>query len=362
MPELRQGICYSGHAATFIVVVFLEVGYMSKLLVRQLAMLRLTPRQPRSISTRHMMEALQNEGFEVSHRTVQRDMKGLAQVFPGLETDGNRDEARWFWRREAEVTNVPGLDPQMALGFKLVQTFLADKVPPAVLGTLAPYFRCADAVLDQVDDPSIGRWSDKIRMLPRTQPLIPAHIRSAVLEVVHQALFKERQFRGRYQRRDGDVAEYEFHPLGLVFRDAVVYLVATVWDYEDPRHYALHRFLRCELLEDSCGKLKEFDLEDYVRSGTFEYADPEAPDIVLEALFTRDAARHLYETPLSTDQKLEETDAEHVRVTATVKDSQQLRWWLLGFGDNVKVINPSHMVEEFMEISNKQAALYNNAT
>ncbi len=331
---------------------------MAKLLVRQLAMLRLTPRQPRSISTRHMMESLQNEGFDVSHRTVQRDMKGLAQVFPGLETDGNRDEARWFWRREAEVTNVPGLDPQMALSFKLVQTFLADKVPPTVLGTLGPYFRCADAVLDQVDDPSIGRWSDKIKMLPRTQPLIPAHIRSEVLEVVHQALFKEKQFRGRYQRRDGDVAEYEFHPLGLVFRDAVVYLVATVWDYEDPRHWALHRFLRCELLDEPSSSPKDFDLEIYVRSGTFEYADLDSPEIKLEADFSRDAALHLYETPLSEDQRLEEVNAGYVRVTATVKDSQQLRWWLLGFGSNVRIVRPKALFDEFREIVRQQRERY----
>lgn len=331
---------------------------MSKLLVRQLAMLRLTPRQPRSISTRHMMEALKNEGFKVSHRTVQRDMKGLAQVFPGLETDGNRDEARWFWRREAGVTNVPGLDPQMALSFKLVQTFLADKVPPTVLGTLAPYFRVADAVLNQVDDPSIGRWTDKVKMLPRTQPLIPAQIGSEVLEVVQQALFKERQFRGRYQRRDGDVAEYEFHPLGLVFRDAVVYLVATVWDYEDPRHWALHRFLRCELLDEASSSPEGFDLEVYVRSGTFEYMEAEAPDIVLEAIFTRGAALHLYETPLSTDQKIEDADGGHVRVTATVKDSQQLRWWLLGFGSSVQILAPAHLSDEFRVIAGAMGNIY----
>ena len=199
---------------------------MSKLLVRQLAMLRLTPRQPRNMSTRQMMEALEAEGFAVSHRTVQRDMKALLEIFPGLATDGNRDEAQWFWRRESQITNVPGIDPQMALSFKLVETFLSDKVPPAILNTLRPYFQCADKVLDSLKEPGLARWSDKVTILPRTQPLIPAQIKQDVLDVVYQALFKEKQFLGRYQRRDRDEAQYEFHPLGLVFRDSVVYLVA----------------------------------------------------------------------------------------------------------------------------------------
>ena len=39
------------------------------------------------------------------------------------------------------------------------------------------------------------------------------------------------------------------NPLGIVVRGATVYLVATSWDYNDPRHYALHRMSNAALLD-----------------------------------------------------------------------------------------------------------------
>ena len=40
-----------------------------------------------------------------------------------------------------------------------------------------------------------------------------------------------------------------------------------------------------------------------------------------EAVFTRVAAEHLYETPLSGDQKISEWDADRVQITASVQDT-----------------------------------------
>ncbi len=173
-----------------------------------------------------------------------------------------------------------------------------------------------------------------------------------------KGLFKEKQFRGRYKPRDGDMAEYEFHPLGLVFRDAVVYLVATVWDYQDPRHWALHRFLQCKLLIESRRQPEGFDLDDYVRNGSFEYTEPQGTEIKLVALFTDGAALHLRETPLSGNQDIEKDRDGWVKVTATVKDSQQLRWWLLGFGEGVEVVAPSDMRDAFAHTAKVMVKLY----
>ena len=43
---------------------------------------------------------------------------------------------------------------------------------------------------------------------------------------------------------------------------------------------------------------------------------------------------HLLESPLSKDQEVEELDDEY-EITATVVDTEQLNWWLRGFGDAV---------------------------
>ena len=44
---------------------------------------------------------------------------------------------------------------------------------------------------------------------------------------------------------------------------------------------------------------------------------------------------HLLESPLSKDQIVMDLDDEY-EITATVVDTEQLNWWLRGFGDAVR--------------------------
>jgi|SaaInlV_200m_DNA_3_1039701.scaffolds.fasta_scaffold25875_2 predicted DNA-binding transcriptional regulator YafY len=93
---------------------------------------------------------------------------------------------------------------------------------------------------------------------------------------------------------------------------------------------------------------KEFDLDHYIQSGSFAYliGDP----FQVELIFTANRGAHLKETPLSLDQVIEDLDDGRIRVKATVKNSNQLRWWLLGFGDEVVIISPSSLREEFTSL------------
>ena len=52
------------------------------------------------------------------------------------------------------------------------------------------------------------------------------------------------------------------------------------------------------------------------------------------------------ETPVSKDQKYKEEKNGKIRISGTVADTEQLRWWILGFGENVEVIKPSTLRDE----------------
>lgn len=153
-----------------------------------------------------------------------------------------------------------------------------------------------------------------------------------------------------------------FHPLGIVFRECVIYLVATVWEYKDPLHFALHRFKYCEPLPEDAVPPAEFDLDAYLASGTFQYAAAEGRKMKLVALFSGGAADHLAETPLSEDQVLISKKDGKMEVAATVADSSQLRWWLLGFGDYVEVVRPKKLRMEFEKIATNLAGTYHSAS
>lgn len=325
---------------------------------RQWTMLRHVPRYPAKTTTRSLKEILGKKGFEVTQRTIQRDLKALSGVMPGLQVDKEKDFPGWSWSKDAQLQDVPTMDGNMALTFLLADHFLKEIFPPSVLNQLKPYFDSASNVLEAIDNSAYSHWEEKVRILPRTQPLVPANIQEDVVAVIYEALFKGSQFRGRYVNRNGDEVEYDLHPLGLIFRESVVYLVATIWDYQDPRHLVLHRFKHCELLDKSSQIPESFTLDDYLAAGSFEYCVTEGKMIKLKTVFFHGAGHHLLETPLSEDQKITEMDQGQLLVEATVKDSDQLRWWLLGFGDRAEVVEPKELREEFATIAQQLMTRY----
>jgi len=66
-----------------------------------------------------------------------------------------------------------------------------------------------------------------------------------------------------------------------------------------------------------------------------------------------------WKQPLGDDQKVTEENDGPLLVEATVNNSGQLRWWLLGFGYHVQ-LESSELREEFMEVSEKLINDYND--
>jgi hypothetical protein len=115
------------------------------------------------------------------------------------------------------------------------------------------------------------------------------------------------------------------HPLGLVFRHEIIYLVCTIKEYEKINHLALHRFQAASITPKKRDIPEDFDLDEFIGRGEFSYP-VKKKSIKLEVIFDRTAAAHLYETPLSEDQVLKDLDNDSVRLTATVKNTSELRW------------------------------------
>lgn len=314
---------------------------MADTLLRQWAMLRLIPRAPRRIDAGTLASLLAEEGFEVNLRSIQRDLNTLSTRFP-LHCDMREKPFGWCWDANA-VLDVPGMDPTTALTFALAERFLHHVLPPATLRRMEPHFRQARGVLDHIDHPGMAHWPDKVRILPRGLKLLAPEIDQQVLDTVYQALLTERRFTARYRPRESAETTYEVNPLGLVLRDAVTYLVCTLWQYDDVLQLALHRMQAAEMLEKPTRRPDSFDLDAYIAAGHF--ASPYSGEPVkLEVLFDADAAYHLRETRLSEDQALTDQPDGRVRLQATVPDTGELRWWLLGFGDAVEVVRPKDLL------------------
>ena len=89
-----------------------------------------------------------------------------------------------------------------------------------------------------------------------------------------------------------------------------------------------------------------FSLDDYIARGGLQFGD--GATLRLEARVAPWLAEILAETPLADDQQLVPS-GEDFRLTATVADSWQLRWWILSQGAGLTVLEPDILRRELVD-------------
>ncbi|OGQ12192.1 MAG: hypothetical protein A2138_05805 [Deltaproteobacteria bacterium RBG_16_71_12] len=322
---------------------------------RLLRLLQLVPRAPRSIDTERLAGILASEGTHCTRRTIQRDLIELSRMEFGIECIDDSKPYRWRFAETAPIVQLPGFDPQSALALRLVELHLERALPRSTLRALQPHLQAAKRALD---GRPVARWLDRIRMVPRSQPLLPPKVDGAVTGVVHEALLEGRQIKARYCRRgETQAKEYTLHPLGLIYRDSVGHLLATSRGHRDPAQYTLHRFVDAELTDDEADAAPDFKIDDYIAKGEIDFLLGDG-EIALELRFDESAAILLEETPLSARQEIRWQADRHVLVRASVPDTMVLRSWLLGFGGSVEVLRPRSLRDAIGEALRVAAERY----
>lgn len=329
---------------------------MSDTLTRLLAMLQRVPRHPRRIDTVTLQDQLARAGFDVSLRTIQRDLNKLSATLP-LVADEAKPQG-WSWQAQAPQLGLPALEPQAALVFHLVEQHLRPLLPASTLDYLDPWLRTATAVLDEHDQ-GLSRWRNKVRVLAPGQPLQPPRVSGEAQAVIYDALLQDRRVQVDYlPRGERRARAYEVSPLGLVVRDRVIYLACTLNGHTDIKQLVLHRLQRAQLLDESVVRPQGFDLDGYIAQGAFGWPRESGGKIDLVVEFSRDAGLGLAERPLAANQRIEEVGGETLRLRATVADTRELRWWLMGFGAEVEVCEPAPLRAEMAGMAQQLSQRY----
>ena len=147
------------------------------------------------------------------------------------------------------------------------------------------------------------------------------------------------------------------HPKGLASRGPATYLIASVGNYSDIRHFALHRIQAAEVL-DATARDDDFDMDAYLPTAAFT---PRQGIGVVElvAEVHPNIAEILRETPLNEDQTLEPLpDTDWLRLRASVADDQETLWWVFGNSDTMRVQTPPHFLKEIEEKISRATAIY----
>lgn len=325
-----------------------------KSVIRMLELMRCLGRFDKTAGQLH-----EELGFDVSKRTVERDLKALAEAFPAHILCNDKSQP-YGWRKAGDILSSMSLSD--ALSLQVIERTLKPLLPASVLDTLTAGFDEARAKLDKTkSDNHLAAWANKVRSVQPVMPMLSPKVDPDVLREVQEALLHEVQIDVEYQKRGASEAKkMPLNPLALVQRGLVSYLIATAKDYTEPYLYALHRMRSAQRNSFAIPKIQPaFDLDAYLAQGKLQFSDDEASgqQIVLEARVAEWLKKILEETPLSEDQRIEDDDGRW-RLTATVRDSSQLKWWLLSQGCAIEVLAPAPLRERIAQSLKSAAQAY----
>ena len=307
-----------------------------------LELLKRIPRQHK-ISAAELHQQLTDAGWQRDLRTVQRQLDELSQNFD-IDRDDRARPFGYQWKQQAKGLSLPGLNEKESLLLALAEEHLRNLLPSEIMKSMAPFFEQARVNLgphNSVNSTTKGArdWLKKVRVVSTTQPLIAPKVSSAVFDAVSMALYGDLWLDVEYKNSVGRKLSASVMPLGLAQQGPRLYLVCRFRGYDNERSLALHRIATATATTLRFDRPKEFDLQKFDDDGRFGFGDGRR--FVLKFCISKMAGLHLLESPLSIDQQAIEKD-DCFEVTATVVETERLKWWLRGFGAEVwKVRNLS---------------------
>lgn len=296
-------------------------------------LLRRIPRTSK-ISATELRDQLEAAGHKRDLRSIQRLLVSLSEVLD-IECDDRTKPYGYRWVERSKGLNLPILSEQESLLLALAQEHLRHLLPKNLFKSMEGFFSQAQSNLGLHTKAKREReWLSKVRVVGTTQPLLPPKVDAGVLEEVSNALYGNKWLDITYHSATDKITQSQIMPLGMAQQGPRLYLVCRFKDHDNERTLALHRIVKAKATPFEFER-PDFNLEKYDADGRFGFGD--GVRVRLSFVITKEAGRHLLESPLALDQEVVDLGSDF-QVSATVVDTAQLEWWLRGFGVNVRQV------------------------
>lgn len=282
--------------------------------------------------------------FQVSSKTIQRDIATLRAV--GLEVV---EIAEKFglkrWRVQPDTTRVPNF-----LWDEAVAIYLGRKFLEPLAGTIFwEASQRAFAKLKATFKP------EALSIIESLGPLIHQtsigssdySTRASVIDDLMTAIEDHKVTTIEYHSLKTDVPRpISVQPLGMVYHEGSLFLVAIAEEHAQVRHYKIDRLSGVHITETRFTPPEGFDLKQHL-SGTLGVygVDQDDPLRTVRIRFAATAARYIQEHSWHQTQTLEPQDDGTVICTLRLRSLVEVQSWILSFGPRAEVIEPPELRE-----------------
>lgn len=329
-------------------------------LLRQQTLLKFIPANA-GIKSADLLSKLKSEGFEVTQRTLQRDLEVLSQYFP-IYSETDKKPYLWRWSGLGiNRTHIDSISLTDALSLMLVEKSLQQLLPPAMQRHLQHNFEHSRQLLNTLKDDDNAQWFDKVASVMPDSGFKPPSIDESLLTEIQGALLKDQTIVVRYlAAKNTSAAEYSLMPLALVQRGHVLYVIAQDItkgaNTAQIKRFAMHRFQTVTRIHEQGIRPQNFNLQQYLQDGAMQFGNGDK--LALKAKVSEELAFILNESPMSDDMKINQSEDGSYQLSATVINGWQLNWWLRGQGANIEVLEPQELRTRMRDNLRKTLAAY----
>ncbi|MCS0787070.1 YafY family transcriptional regulator [Cytobacillus firmus] len=272
--------------------------------------------------------------LEVTERTIHRDMEALSAA--GIPVLAERGKFGGWRLLEKYRTNLTGLKADEIKTLLLSPSFehLAD------LGISEDWKEARQKLLAAIPAPlkdDVKDISNRIHIDTSTWRQTPREMKS--FGIVQQAVWEEKKLQILYEKADKQTSDRIVEPLGLVAKGNTWYLIAV--SDEKIKSYRVSRIVDADLINEKFSRPSDFDLADYWQVSKqkfisslpkFEVEVEMSPSIIQRINFTGRFVQVIHmDNP---------RDNGWIPASLCFDTEQEAREYILGFGDQIKIVSP----------------------
>src|SRR5438067_354094 len=276
--------------------------------------------------------------FETSKRTIYRDIQALGQAgVPLISTPG-----RGYSLMKGYFLPPLSFTTDEATMLLLGSDFMAQNFDAQYRAAAQSASRKIEGVLPEKLRDEVHYLQSSIRFVSRET--LENSPKASVLQQLRRAIIERTTVRFSYHTRYTDDEKSaqttrEADPYGLVHFSGTWHLVAYCHMRQGIRNFRLDRMDDLELLAKMFSRSADFVMQE---------RPIELRPILVRALFDKDVARWVKESPSYYVTSIEET-SEGLLVTLRLRQEREILQWLLSWGQHVRVLEPESLRNRLVE-------------
>ncbi|MFC0237059.1 helix-turn-helix transcriptional regulator [Fictibacillus phosphorivorans] len=296
-------------------------------------------------------KALASE-LEVTERTIHRDMEALS--FAGIPVLAERGKHGGWRLVDQYRTKLTGLKDNELKTLFLSPSYqlLSD------LGFSKDWKEARQKLLaalpNSLQSQANNLWN---RIHIDIDPWKQSQHETIALNLLQQALWEDQKIRIAYEKANKELSERFVEPLGLVAKGRTWYLVAV--SNQQIKNFRVSRIKSVELLNETFIRPPDFQLADYWAESkqnfvqnlpVFEVEVEASPSIIERLSFSGRFAQVV--------SKGSPNENGWFPVKLSFDTKQEAASYIIGFGDQLKIINPLSLIESVKRMAESALSLY----